>query len=185
MAAKVRLDALDDQIRDKSGAPLKERSLKEIAQDAVAEAKRALPEGLPPDSPYKTLATGEVISEAARYGFRLGTYITEDDLRLVTELLRQRSASAPQNKPREPAPPVPMQPATPLKIRGLKPSPSNTWRVECPADKPKQVSVGRGQMAMLRNGAIVNANHYSQAVLQSFVDQGVKMHPIEEPEPEE
>lgn len=185
MATKVRLDALEDQKRDARGAPQNEMTLKEVAADAVAQAKRAMPEGLPAGSAYRTLSQSEVISEAARYGFRLGAYITEDELRLVTEWLRQRHAEGPAPKTREPAPPVPMQAVTPLRIRGLKPSPTNTWVVECPADKPKQVSVGRGQMAMLRNGAIVNANHYSPAILQSFVDQGIKMRPIEEPDPED
>lgn len=185
MAPKVRLDALEEQKRDARGAPANEMTLKEVAAAAVAEAKGAMPDGMPAASPYATLSTTEVISEAARYGFRLGNFISEPDLRLVTEYLRQRSAEGPAFKPRPQGPPVPMQPMTPLKIRGLKPSSSNTWVVECPTDKPKQVSVGGGQMAMMRNGAIINVNHYSPAILQSLVDQGLKLHPIEEPEPEE
>lgn len=186
MPPKVRLDALEEQKRDARGAPQNEKTLKEIAQEAVADAKRAMPSGLPESSPYRTLEMGEVISEAARYGFRLGNFITEDEIRLVTEWLRQRHAEGAAPKVREPAPPVPAQPVTPIKIRGLKESKSNTWVAELtPADKPKQVSVGRGQMAVIRNGAIINANHYTRAVLQSFVDQGIKLRPIEEPEPEE
>jgi len=186
MAARVRLDALEDQKRDARGAPQNEKTLKEQAQEFVAEARKAMPDGLPAGSPYRTLEQSEVITEAARYGFRLGNFVTQDDLRLVTEWLRQRHSEGQAPKVREPAPPVPMQPAIPLKIRGLKESPTNRWVAEItPADKPKQVSVGRGQMAMLRNGAIIDGNHYTRAVLQSFIDQGIKLRPIEEQEPED
>lgn len=186
MPPKVRLDALEDQKRDVRGAPQNEKTLKEIALEAVAEAKRAMPDGLPAMSPYKTLAQTEVINEAARYGFRLGNFVTEDELRLVTEWLSQRHAESKTPKVREAPPPVPMQAFTPIRLRGLKESHTNRWVAEVtPADKPKQVSVGRGQMAMIRNGKIIDANHYTRAVLQSFVDQGIKLRPIEELEPDE
>lgn len=192
MAQKVRLDALEDQKRDVRGAPANEQSLKEIAQSAVAAARGAMPDGLPPASQYASLSIDEVIAEAARYGFRLGNFVTEDELRLVTEYARRRHSEGQTPKTRAAAPPVPMQPAPQARIRGLKPSPSNTWRVECPVNMNngsmvnyKQVSVGGGQMANMRHGAIVSANHYSPQVLQSMVDQGLKLIPLEDPETEE
>lgn len=185
MAPKIRLEGLEEQKRGPDGAPLTEKTLKEQAQEAAAAARRILPDGLPPSSPYATLTSQEVVAEAARYGFRLSGFVGEDDLRLITEVLRIQSTKTPQNKPRDPSPPVPHQPSPPLKIRGLKPSPSNRWRVEVAGDKPKSIAVGRGQMAVFHNGAMVEANHYGPVVLQGMVDQGLKLHPIEDPEPEE
>lgn len=186
MAAKVRLNELDGAMVNQAGAPAGEQALRERARALVAAAQAALPDGLPATSPYCSLTATEVVAEAARYNIRLGPFMTENELRLVTEYARQENAKPRTGPTREPQPPTAHQPVVPLKIRGLKPSPSNTWRVGgIPEGKRKSVNVGRGQMASFGNGAIVEARHYSPQILQGMIDQGMKLEPIEDPEPEE
>jgi hypothetical protein len=184
MANKPRLDALEAQKQGPAGESLAEQSAKDIAIGMVREARAALPNGVPDKSPYKTLSRDDLVNEAARLDIRVIALMTEEDGRFVLEHARQQMATsrAPQIDNQPPPPPCPVKQ---LKIRGLKPSPTNTWRVQCDPEKPPNVSVGSGQMSRLRNGAIINGNHYEQRVLQGFVDQGIKLVPIEEPDPEE
>lgn len=178
--AKPRLDELESQKLGPTGARQSERTDKEVARALFEEARRALPDGLAERSPYRTLTASEIVQEAAHFGFKLGQWLTEDELRLVTEYLAVRAKQAVTRRPSAPPEPVPMQPAAPVKIRGIRPSASNTWRVILPTDRPRTLSVGGGQMATLRNGTTVCANHYTREILQSFVDQGLKLVPIEE-----
>ncbi len=178
--AKPRLDDLESQKLGPTGARQSERTDKEVARAAVEEARRALPDGLAERSPYRTLTATEIVQEAAHFGFRLGQWVSEDELRLIVEYLAVRAKQAVTRRPVAPPEPVPMQPEAPVRIRGLRPSASNTWRVTLPTDRPRTIAVGGGQMATLRNGALVNVNHYSLAILQSFVDQGLKLRPVEE-----
>ncbi len=178
--ARPRLDELESQKLGPTGARQSERTDKEVARAVLEEAKRALPDGLAERSPYRTLTATEIVQEAAHFGFKLGQWVTEDELRLIVEYLAVRAKQAVTRRPSAPPEPVPMQPAAPVKIRGLKPSASNTWRVILPTDRPRTIAVGGGQMATLRNGALVCANHYSLAVLESFVHQGLKLKPIED-----
>lgn len=180
MAAKPRLDELESQKLGPTGARQTERTDKDVARALVEDAKRALPDGLAERSPYRSLEKSEIVQEAAHFGFRLGQYVTEDELRLITEYLAVRAKQAVARRQSAPPEPVPMQPIVPVKIRGLKPSASNTWRVHLPVDRPKTMAVGGGQMATFRNGTTVCANHYSLAIIQSFVDQGLKLTPIED-----
>jgi len=178
--AKPRIDELESQKLGPSGARQTERTDKDVARAFVEEAKRALPDGLAERSPYRTLERREIVEEASHFGFRLGQHVTEDELRLITEYLAVKAKQAVTRRTSAPPEPLPVEPPKPIKIRGLKPSQSNTWRVHLPVDRPKTMAVGGGQMATLRNGTTVNANHYSLAILQSFVDQGLKLTPIEE-----
>lgn len=184
MSQKVRLDALEAQKLGPEGEQHSQKNLRAAVDRLVSEAKEALPAGVPPDSPYRRMSKDEVIAEAARLDLRIGGMVTEDELRLVAEHARQKLTRVGAPLPSAPPPPVPMQVAPPVKIRGVKPSPTNTWRVDYVGDKPPTVSVGSGHVTQLHRGATIDLNHYGQALVQSMVDQGVKLIPIEEPEAE-
>lgn len=182
--AKPRLDELEQAKLDKDGESLSGITAKEIAGRLVAEAKSAIAK-VAPESPYARYDRDRLIGEAARLDIRVGALLGEEELRLVLEHQRQKLSGATVVKLADPAPPV--QPAAPraVRIRGLKSSPTNTWRVVCPGDKPRTVSVGHGQMSTMANGKIVALRNYGEKILQSLVDQGVKLIPIEDPEPED
>lgn len=184
MAGKVRLDELGAQMLDDKGESIASNTARELSQRLVIEARVAVTK-VPPNSPYAKLDQDQMLNEAARLGIRVGSLLTEDDLRFVIEHARIKLMGAGTPKVADPNPPVQQPPPKAVRIRGLKPSPTNTWRVVCPGDKPRTVSVGHGQMSTLSNGKIINLRNYGERILQSIVDQGVKLVPIEEPEPED
>lgn len=182
--AKVRLDELEREKLDQDGESIAQQSARAVADRMVLEAKAVVTK-VQPSSPYAKLNRDQLLGEAARLDVRVGSLLPEEDLRIVLEHARLKLTGMTAVKPADPAPPVPASPVKPVRIRGLKPSPTNTWVVRCPGDKPRQVSVGGGQMTWFRNGKRVELRHYGEVVLQSLVDQGVKLVPIEEPEPED
>lgn len=190
MAQKVRLDALEEQKLDQSGDPIAIKSQRDVAARLVHEAREAIPAGVADASPYKRLSKDELIAEAARLDMRFGAWLSEDDLRLVVEHYRLKLSGAPAVSQIAPQPPVPMQPSPPVKIRGLKESPSNTWIVRRTnfvhsmngQMEPPLVSVGNGQMARLRSGARIELRHYTVQILEGMVNQGVDLIPIEDSE---
>jgi len=183
MGSKPRLDALEEQKIDTAGDHVVAKTGRELAKQYIADAVIALPSGVPDGSPYKRMTRDEMLAEAARLDMRIGALIAEDEqLRLVIEHRRVQitaGSAPPAAPPQEPAPDAPV---SKVKIRGVRPSASNTWRVECSTDKPPQVSVGNGQMARLRNGSVIELRHYSEQIVQGIVDQGVKLIPVEDPE---
>jgi hypothetical protein len=185
MANKVRLDALTAQAIDASGEQVQERTAKEQARDLVLKARVSLVGGLPSTSPYARFTHDQAMSEAARLDMRLAPFMSPEDLLLVIENIRLKIVQGDAPPPDPDQPPVPVPAARPIRIRGLKESPTNRWVVICPSDKPKQVSVGGGQMTVLRQGKIINGAYYTRDTLQSIVDQGVKLRPIEDPIPDE
>lgn len=180
MANKVRIEGLSAQALDAAGEQIAERTAKEQARDLVAAAKAALPAGLPATSPYAKFTHDQAVNEAARLDMRLAPFMEPRDLLLVIENMRLAIVRGEERSPDPVAPPVPMPAPKQLRLRGVKPSPTNTWVVQCPGDRPKQVSVGGGHMTQMRNGKIVNAAYYSAATMQSLIDQGLKLIPIED-----
>lgn len=185
MAGKVRLDELENVKLDANGDQLAVKTQKEIATRLVREAEEALPKGVPADGPYARLTRDQLISEAHRLDMRFGALLTEDELRLVCEHYRIKLSVAGTPKPVAAQPPVPAYVPPPVKIRGLKPSPTNRWIVRDQREKRPPVSVGHGQMANLANGSIIELRHYSTAILQGIVDQGVKLIPLEDDKDED
>lgn len=184
MAGKVRLDELGAQMLDDKGESIASNTARDLAHRVVIEARAAISK-VPATSPYAKLDRDQMLSEAARLDIRVAPLLAEDDLRFVIEHARIKLMGAGAPKVADPSPPVQQPPPKAVRIRGLKPSPTNTWRVVCPGDKPRTVSVGNGQMSTLANGKIVALRNYGDRILQSIVDQGVKLVPIEEPEPED
>lgn len=182
--AKAKLDELEAQKLDKDGGSIAANTARELADRLVMEARAAL-KTIPTDSPYRNLDRDRLLAEAVRLGVQIGPLVSEDDLRFVLEHVRYRLATAGTPKAAPPAPPVAMQPPRLFKMKGLKESPSNTWKVVCPGDRPRTVSVGNGQMATLHNGKIVALRNYGEVVLRGMVNAGIKLVPIEDPDPEE
>jgi hypothetical protein len=186
MAGKVRLDALEESKIDNQGDNVAAKNGREAARQLVADADAALPGGVPDDSPYKKFSRDDLLAEGARLDMRLGPLMKEDELRVVLEVMRTRIrlGTAPPPDPLPlPAPEQPRQP--PRKVRGLKESKSGAWLVAGQHDRSPAVAVGNGQMARLRNGAVIEMRHYTPEILQGIVNQGVKLIPIEDPEVED
>lgn len=183
--AKIRLDELEQQKLDDKGESIAGNSARELADRLVMEARGVIGKAVPSTSPYARYDRDRLFSEAARLDIRIGALLNEEDLRFVVEHARLKMSGA--GAPRLADAAIPVTPAPPkmVRIRGLKSSPSNTWRVVCPGDKPRTVSVGNGQMSTMANGKIVVLRNYGERILQSIVDQGVKLFPVEEPEPED
>jgi hypothetical protein len=180
-------DPLEDAKLGNDGEPLAENAAKDTARKLIAEATAALPKGVPASSPYAGYGRDALISEAVRMSISVGALMEDPDLRLVCEHARLRiaRANAPAKLPVQA--PVEEQRVVPVKIRGLKDSPTNRWRVvesRMPEHIP-YVSLGDGQMWKPRNGAILELRHYSKQRLQSLVDQNVKLVPVEELDEEE
>lgn len=179
-------DALEAAKLAPTGEPLAQKNAKELATDLVKAARKALPDGIAEDSPFKTWSRDALINEAAKREITAAGMMQEEDLRLVMEHHRRKMMAAPHSslpadaKPQASNPAVPMQPAPPprKKIRGLKESPSNRWRVTNATPIP--VSVGGGQVSTLRAGAIIERRHYSDQILEGMVAQGLKLEPIED-----
>lgn len=186
MASKVRLDALEESKIDSQGEGIAAKNGKESARHLVAEAHEALPTGVPDNSPYKKLSRDDLLAEAARLDMRLGPLMSEEDLRLVIEVLRIKMTRG-DNPPTgfEMPQPAPDHKPRPRKIRGLKPSASNSWVVIGRDQKAPPLSVGGGQMANFRNGSVLELRHYSENIMQSLVDQGLKLAPVEDGDPDE
>lgn len=177
---KVVLSELNASILDEHGEHVTARTAKEQARKLVDEARRALPAGVPDESPYKRLTHDQCLAEAARLEMRLGPLMSEDELRLVIEVMRQKMTRGDIRAP-APQPETPMQPAPPpRRIRGLKPSASSTWIVKETRETPPLVAIGGGQLVRLVNGTRLELRHYSEKILQGVVDQGVKLIPIED-----
>lgn len=179
MANKVRIEGLSAQALDSAGEQVAERTAKELARDLVKAAKVMMPAGLPSTSPYAKFTHDQAVNEAARLDMRLSPFMEPAELLLVIENIRLAIVRGDERSPDPAAPPVPMPPPKLLKLRGVKPSPTNTWVVQCPSDKPKSVNVN-GHMTLMRNGKIVNSAYYSPVTLQSLIDQGLKLLPIED-----
>jgi hypothetical protein len=178
--ANRRLDALAAAALDQNGEQVSVNHSKDAARELVRSAAAALPGGLPEASPYRKFARDALLAEAARLDMRLAPLMTEEELPLVLEHMRQQIVAGAKPSPVPAQPPVPMQPAPPVKIRGLKPSESGRWVVRTnPTDKPKNVSIG-GQMTTLRTGKVIDAAYYGPGQIQSIVDQGVKLVPVED-----
>jgi hypothetical protein len=183
--AKIRLDELEQQKLDDKGESIASNSARELADRMVMEARAVVGKAVSPASPYARYDRDRLSGEAARLDIRIASLLGEDDLRFVVEHARIKLSGAGAPKLADVVTPVPQPLPKAAKIRGLKPSPTNTWRVVCPGDRPRTVSVGNGQMSTLANGKIVQLRNYGERILQSIVDQGVKLVPIEEPEPED
>ena len=184
--ARVRLDELEQSKLDKQGDSISDKTGKEAAQALVAQARAELPNGVPDSSPYKKFSRDDLLAEAARLEMRMGPLMAEEDLRLVIEVLRIKMTNPQGLKTSvEMPPPAPNHVPKPKKMRGLKPSASNTWRVTGRTDKDPPVSVGNGQMAKFKNGAVIEMRHYSPQIVQALVDQGLKLVPIEDGEDDE
>lgn len=182
--AKARLDELEAQKLDKDGGSIAATSARELADRLVMEARFAI-KAIPTDSPYRSMERDRLLGEATRLGVTIGALVSEEDLRVILEHIRYKLATANTPKTAAPAPPVTPAPPRSFKMKGLKESPSNTWRVVCPGDKPRTVSVGNGQMGTLHNGKVIALRNYGETVLRGMVNAGIRLVPIEEPEPEE
>lgn len=178
--AKVLLPELEAAKLNSEGDSIAANTQAEFARRIVVDAQAALPKGVPGASPYAKLPKEGMLHEASRLDIVVGPLLSDEELRVVIEHARMKLMNAGAPKPSPPAPPVPMQPVVPVKIRGLKPSPTNAWIVKHSGERPKQVSVGNGQMAAMRNGARIELRHYSPQILQGMVDQGLDLIPVED-----
>lgn len=184
MATKVRLDELSREMLDKDGESIAAAGARELADRAVLEA-RAFVGKLQPSSPYAKLNRDQMIAEAARLDIRFGSLLADEDLRHVLEHARLRLAAVGTPKVADPAPPVPPAPPKEIRIRGVKPSPTNMWLVTGLGERVKKISVGGGQVTTVRDGKVISLRNYGERTVRSIVDQGVKLRPIEEPETED
>ena len=180
-------DPLEEQKIGAEGEVMVEEDAKKTASRLIADARADLPKGVPASSPYVPYGKDQLISDANRLGISCGALLSLEDLRLVCEHARTKiaRAGAPTARPAQAA--VPEQRVVPVKIRGIKESPTNTWRV-VETREPNRiptVSFGNGQLSKLGNGAVLELRHYDRRTLQSIVDQGIKLIPIEEADPED
>lgn len=181
-------DALESAKLGSDGEQVRKKEAKEQARDLVASASKAMPSGIQANSPFVDMSRDAMLSEANRTDLIVGMLLSTDELRLVLEHQRQEKirttpvAGTPVGgKPREAPPPVPMQVVPPRKIRGLKPSPLNKWKVNVPWNNgigpQRQISIG-GQMVTMRTGMIIELRHYEDNQLQAMIDQGVELEPL-------
>lgn len=177
-------DPLTQAARTREGEPQETASGREKADELVAEAREALPAGLPEDSPWadKAMTRDKMLQESAKLGITLAVFISEDDLRFVLEHERQiaiakQVSTAPQgSEPRPEPPPVPQPPPDKprIKLRGVPESETGMWITR--NEQPKNVSL-QGQMCVIHANSIIERRHYGDAQLQAIADSGVKLEP--------
>lgn len=177
-------DPLEDAKIGKDGEPPAVRNGKDQARELLAEAIKMFPHGVPDDSPFAKMSRDGMLNAGNSVGMTLGPLMQLDELRLALEYWRQKKqvqaplASTPVgSKPLDQPPPVPSQPVRKRKIRGVPHSESGAWTVMLKdVREPKRVSIA-GQICTLRQGAKIEARHYTEQQIQSMVEQGVELKP--------
>lgn len=163
------------------GESIAANDARELAARLALEARTVV--GRMAASPYLKLTRDQLIGEAARLDIRVASLLGEEDLRAVCEHARLKLIGNQQPRASEPSPPVPPPKPKVIRIRGLTPSPTNTWVATC-HNGYVEMSIG-GRMTKIRSGKIVQLRYYSEAILQAMIDRGIKLRPIEEPDPED
>lgn len=174
---EARTDRADDD------QPVTPAAIREIVVKIVGEARTALPDGVPDDSPIATATRDQLINMSNSMGIgHAAPVLTEEELRLCLEHARLIKANAdiatrPQNarvgKP-NPAVPAPEPDRFPP-LRGAPESPVGKYRCKV----AKRCSF-QGQMFWVEVGSIIETRHYGPTGLQALVDQGLQLEALTE-----
>ena len=184
MSTQRRRDPLGEARTDRGdSSPVEEAPVREIVVKIVAEARAALPDGVPETSPIFASTRDAMIQMANDYDLgNAAPVLTEDELRLCLEHARQVKAKAalasqPQGaRVGKPNPPVPApEPDRIPPPRGVEASPVGRYR--CKAAKR---CAYQGQIFWVELGSVIDVRHYGAPGLQALIDQGLQLEALAE-----